>query len=142
MKKISALGLDIGTKRIGVAACDGLGLFASGLTTIERKSFTQDVEKFKQIVTEREVQILIVGLPYSLDRSIGKQAQQVQEYALKLASALNLPVSFMDESFTSYAAEELIKAQGRSPSRHKGMIDQKAAALILQDWLDQKRINN
>ena len=142
MKKISALGLDIGTKRIGVAACDGLGLFASGLTTIERKSFTQDVEKFKQIVTEREVQILIVGMPYSLDKTIGKQAQQVQEYALKLAEALNLPVKFMDESFTSYAAEELIKAQGRSPSRNKGMIDQKAAALILQDWLDQLIINN
>lgn len=75
---ISALGLDFGRKRIGVAGCDRTGLIATGITTIERTSFEQDVEQIRQIVNEREVQILVMGLPYSMDGSIGFQARQVQ----------------------------------------------------------------
>ena len=64
--RISALGLDIGKKRIGVAGCDGTGLIATGLTTIERQSFALDVAKLQQLVQERTAQILIVGLPYTM----------------------------------------------------------------------------
>lgn len=137
--KISALGLDVGSKRIGVAGCDGTGLIATGLTTIERASFAQDVERFRQIVAERQVQVLVVGLPYSMNGTVGSQAKQVQKFAQKLAEALNLPLEFIDERLTSFQAEELLKAGGRSPSRHKSLIDRKAAALILQQWLDERR---
>ncbi|MFN6519609.1 MAG: Holliday junction resolvase RuvX [Nostoc sp. CreGUA01] len=139
---ISALGLDFGRKRIGVAGCDGTGLIATGITTIERTFFEQDVEQIRQIINQRQVQVLVIGLPYSMDGSIGFQARQVQKFAKRLAKALNLPVEYVDERLTSFQAEQLLIAENRSPSRHKGLIDRKAASLILQQWLDTKRANS
>ncbi|HBB35745.1 MAG TPA: Holliday junction resolvase RuvX [Cyanobacteria bacterium UBA8803] len=139
MGKISALGLDLGSKRIGVAGCDGTGLIATGLTTIERTSFNRDVAQLRELVQEREVQLLVVGLPYSMDGTLGTQARKVQKLAVRFATALELPVEYVDERLTSFEAEELIKAEKRSPSRHKALIDRKAAAIILQQWLDLRR---
>lgn len=139
---ISALGLDVGSKRIGVAGCDGTGLIATGITTIERRSFNQDVEQFQQIVRDRQVQVLVVGLPYSMDGSLGFQARYVQKFATRLAQALKLPVEYVDERLTSFQAEQLLIAENRSPSRNKGLIDRKAAALILQQWLDTRRASS
>lgn len=136
---ISALGLDFGRKRIGVAGCDGTGLIATGITTIERTSFEQDVEQLRQLVNQRQVQVLVIGLPYSMDGSLGFQARQVQKFAKRLTKALQLPVEYVDERLTSFQAEQLLKAENRSPSRHKALIDRKAAALILQQWLDARR---
>jgi putative Holliday junction resolvase len=136
---ISALSLDVGKKRIGVAGCDGTGLIATGITTIERRSFMQDVALLQQIVTERQVNVLVVGLPYSMDGSLGFQARYVQKYAQKLAQALQLPLEYVDERLTSFQAEQLLIAENVSPSRNKGLIDRKAAALILQQWLDTRR---
>lgn len=138
---ISALGLDFGSKRIGVAGCDGTGLIATGITTIERTSFDRDVEQIRNIVKERQVQILVIGLPYSMDGSLGFQARQVQKFAKRLAKALQLPVEYVDERLTSFQAEQMLIAENRSPSRHKSLIDRKAASLILQQWLDTKRSN-
>lgn len=136
---VSALGLDVGRKRIGIAGCDGTGLIATGLTTLERRSFQQDVEAIRQIVTERQVQILIVGLPYNMDGSIGFQAKQVQKFANRLSQALGLPLEYVDERLTSFQAEQLMQAANQSPSRNKALIDRKAAAIILQQWLDEQR---
>jgi len=137
--QVSALGLDIGKKRIGVAGCDGTGLIATGLMTIERTSFPQLIDQLQQIVKQRQVQILVVGLPYTMAGEIGFQARQVQKLASRLAKTLSLPLEYVDERLTSYQAEELIRAEYLVPSRHKGLIDRKAAALILQQWLDQRR---
>lgn len=139
MKKISALGLDIGNKRIGVAGCDGLGLIATGLTTVVRTSFVSDVEQFKKLVAQREAEILVVGLPYSMNGLIGTQAKQVQKYAQRLAKALELPLEYVDERLTSVEAEEQLKSQKRFSTRDKGAIDRQAATIILQQWLDQRR---
>ena len=139
MEKISALGLDVGSKRIGVAGCDGLGLMATGLTTIERTSFDRDVQQLRESVEQREVQLLVVGLPYASDGTLGLQARQIQKFAKRLAKALQLPVEYIDERLTSVEAEELIKAENRLLSRNKGLIDRKAAAIILQQWLDNRR---
>ncbi|MDH6062107.1 Holliday junction resolvase RuvX [Chrysosporum bergii ANA360D] len=136
---ISALGLDFGRKRIGVAGCDGTGLIATGITTIERTSFERDIQHIRNIINERQVQVLVVGLPYSMDGTLGFQARQVQKFAKKLGKALELPVEFVDERLTSFQAEQLLIAENRSPSRHKGLIDRKAASLILQQWLDTRR---
>lgn len=136
---ISALGIDVGSKRIGLAGCDGTGLIATGITTIERKSFVEDVEKIQQIVNDRQVQILVVGLPYNMDGSLGFQARHVQKFANRLAKSLQLPLEYMDERLTSFQAEQLLISENRSPSRNKGLIDRKAAALILQQWLDVRR---
>ncbi|MBE9180718.1 Holliday junction resolvase RuvX [Oculatella sp. LEGE 06141] len=136
---ISALGLDVGSKRIGVAGCDGTGLIATGLTTVERRSFQEDVAQLRALVEQRQVQILVVGLPYSMNGTIGTQAKQVQRFATRLATALQLPVDYVDERLTSYQAEQFLLAENRSPSRHRGLIDRKAAAIILQQWLDDRR---
>ncbi|MBD1827347.1 Holliday junction resolvase RuvX [Microcoleus vaginatus GB1-A2] len=138
---ISALGLDIGLKRVGIAGCDGTGLIATGITTLVRSSFDRDVAYLKKIVSERRVQILVAGLPYSLSGELGAQARQVQKYATRIATALELPVEYVDERLTSVEAEELMKAEGISLSQNKGSIDRKAAALILQQWLDERRQN-
>ncbi|MBW4466725.1 MAG: Holliday junction resolvase RuvX [Pegethrix bostrychoides GSE-TBD4-15B] len=137
-QRISALGLDLGRKRIGIAGCDGTGIIATGLTTLTRGSFEQDVTAFRQIVAERQVQVLVVGLPYTMAGEIGAQAKQVQKYARRLAEALSLPVEYVDERLTSVAAEELIQGENRVPSHNKALIDRKAAAIILQQWLDER----
>lgn len=139
VSRVSALGLDIGSKRIGVAGCDGLGLIATGLTTIKHKSFPQTLEQLQRLIQEREVQLLVVGLPYSMNGELGTQAQRVQKFARRLATALGLPIEFVDERLTSYEAEEQLKARKLSPSRNKGLIDRQAATIILQQWLDQRR---
>lgn len=136
---IAALGLDVGRKRIGVAGCDGTGLIAFGITTIHRKSFPDDVAQLRHLVQERQIDTLIVGLPYSMDGSIGTQAKHIQKFARAIAAELQLPVIYVDERLTSFQAEQMLQAEGISPSRHKALIDRKAAAIILQQWLDEQR---
>ncbi len=139
MERISALGLDVGKRRIGVAGCDGTGLIATGLTTIERQSFLQDVQQLQALVTEREAQLLVVGLPYCMDGSIGFQAKQVQKFARRISKALELPVEYIDERLTSVEAEGKLKAQKKYSRHNKGLVDRLAATIILQQWLDQRR---
>jgi putative Holliday junction resolvase len=139
MKYVSALGLDVGRKRIGVAGCDRSGLIATGLTTLERRSFQHVVEALQTLVEERHVETLVVGLPYTMAGQEGYQARQVKKFAQRLSRALNLELVYMDERLTSVEAEQLIQAEHRSPSRNRALIDRKAAAIILQQWLDQQR---
>ncbi|HEY9734883.1 MAG TPA: Holliday junction resolvase RuvX [Trichocoleus sp.] len=139
MNYISALGLDVGRKRIGVAGCDRTGLIASGITTLEGKTFDQVLIELQRLVTERQVQVLVVGLPYTMNGELGSQARQVKKFAQRLSKSLDLPVEYMDERLTSFEAEQLLLTENRSPSRNKGMIDRKAAAIILQQWLDRRR---
>lgn len=133
---ISALGLDVGKKRVGVAGCDGTGLIATGLTTIMRKSWQQDIEQLQAIIAERQVQVLVVGMPYNLEGELGFQAKYVEKYAEKLGRALGLPIEYVDERLTSYEAEEMLRSGRIALSRNKDLIDRKAASIILQKWLD------
>lgn len=139
MKRVAALGLDVGKKRLGVAGCDGLGLLATGLTTINRTSWKEDLRQLSLIIKERQVEILVVGLPYHLDGRLGFQAQQVQKFAAKVSRSLQLPIEYVDERLTSVEAESQLKAQKKFSSRNKGAIDRRAAAIILQQWLDMRR---
>jgi putative holliday junction resolvase len=140
--RVAALGLDVGSKRIGVAGCDGLGLLATGITTIWRSSFQEDVAQLAQIVTERDVELLVIGLPYTMDGKIGAQAKQVQKFARRVAVALELPIEYVDERLTSYAAEQMMIAANISVSQNKATIDRIAAAVILQQWLDSRDGSN
>jgi putative holliday junction resolvase len=136
--RVAALGLDVGGKRIGVAGCDGLGLIATGLTTIWRSSFQDDIAQLTQIITDRQVEILVLGLPYKMDGSIGSQAKQVQKFARRVAAVIDLPIEYVDERLTSYAAEQMMIASNISVSQNKGTVDRIAAAVILQQWLDAR----
>ena len=135
---ISALGLDIGRRRIGVAGCDRLGMLVTELPTLKNRSFQAVVAELRSLVEQRQVNVLVVGLPYTMGGDIGTQAKWVQSFAEKLSSVLQLPVEYVDERLTSFQAEQMLMAEGVSPTHHKGLIDQKAAAIILQQWLDQR----
>jgi len=136
---VSALGLDLGARRIGVAGCDGTGLIATGLTTIHKTDFDSVLAPLTQLIEERSVEVLVVGLPYTMDGQIGFQAKKIQKFAHRLSKALALPVEFVDERLTSYEAEQMLIAQRRSLRDNKELIDRKAAAIILQQWLDARR---
>jgi putative Holliday junction resolvase len=139
MERVAALGLDIGEKRIGIAGCDGTGLIATGLTTIERNSFQQTIDNLQELIREREATILVIGLPYSLDGTLGKQAEKVQKFAGKISKILDLPIEYVDERLTSVEAAEQLRSSKKFNTRNKGLIDQQAAKIILQQWLDQRR---
>lgn len=138
-QRVCALGLDVGTKRVGVAGCDGTGLIATGLTTIKRRSWLEDIKQLQEIVEQREVKVLVVGLPYTMEGKIGFQAKQVQKYAKKVSEALQLPIEYVDERLTSHEAKTQLKARKGFSSYDKGLIDCQAAAIILQQWLDMRR---
>lgn len=139
MAIVSALGLDIGRKRIGVAGCDGTGLIATGLETLHRRSFGQLVDDLKHIAQARQAQVLVVGLPLTMDGEEGFQARQVRKVAEGLRRALGLPIVYVDERLSSVEAEQLMRAAGHSVAEEKALIDRKAAAIILQRWLDERR---
>ena len=130
MKRVAALGLDVGKKRMGVA---------TGLTTIYRTTFREDIKQLQDIIREREVEILVIGMPYTLDGSVGFQAKQVVKFSDKIAKILGLPIEYVDERLTSVEAEARLKASKKFSTRDKGAIDCQAAAIILQQWLDNRR---
>ena len=138
MKKVAVLGLDVGLRRVGVAGCDGLGIVATELTTVTRASFKEDVEVFRQLINDREANLLVVGLPYNKEGEIGFQAKQVMKYARRLSKALEIDIEFVDERFTSVEAEEQLKSSKKYSRRDKGSIDKRAAAIILQQWLENR----
>jgi putative Holliday junction resolvase len=135
----AALGLDVGRRRIGVAGCDRLGITVHGITTIIRKTWDEDMAELRLLIIERNIDTLVIGLPYNMDGSLGHQAKQVQKFAHSATKALSMNLEFVDERLTSYEAEEMMRSQGISLRHNKEMIDRKAAALILQQWLALKR---
>lgn len=136
---VSALGLDLGAKRIGVAGCDRTGLIATGLTTLHRTDFESVVTPLRKLIAERDVEVLVIGLPYTLEGDIGRQAKKIQKQARQLSKALALPIEFVDERLTSFAAEQIMIENRQSLLQNKAVIDRKAAAIILQQWLDERR---
>ncbi|MFZ4556839.1 MAG: Holliday junction resolvase RuvX, partial [Pseudanabaena sp.] len=124
----AALGLDVGRKRIGVAGCDRLGISVHGIITIIRKTWQEDMAELRSLVIERNIETLVVGLPYNMDGTLGYQAKHVQKFAHGASKHLGLNVEFVDERLTSYEAEEMMRSQGISTRDNKAMIDRKAAA--------------
>ncbi len=129
------LALDVGDKRVGVALCDETYTLARPLLTLTRASKQEDFARLDLICREQQIEKIIVGLPKTLRNEEGPQAQRVRRYAAELQAALNLPIDFWDERFSSVEAEERLAAASRKV-RAKGDIDSAAAAIILQDYLD------
>lgn len=137
---LRALGLDIGTKTIGIALSDALGWTARPLMTIKRASWAADLATLRTLVETHEVGLLVVGLPLGGDGQMTEQARYSQRGAEKIQQELGLPVAFVDESMSSAEAEATLLEMGISRKKRKGIsIDQQAAALILQDYLNQQQ---
>jgi len=133
------LGLDIGDKRIGVAMSDPVGILASPLTQINRTGTEVAIEAILGIVRQYEVERILAGLPYSIDGSMGPQAQKVGSFLKKLSERLDIPIETWDESYTTVAAESKMVEAGIRKDRRKKQIDAAAAAIILQEYLDTIR---
>lgn len=132
-----SLGLDIGDKRIGVALSDPEGILATPFTIINRGDDTADVAAILDIVNQQQVRQIIVGLPRSMDGSIGRQAEKVKSFAQKLCTCTEIPVGFRDERLTTVSAKRLMQSVGKKKSRKRAGDDAMAAALILQGYLDE-----
>jgi putative Holliday junction resolvase len=136
-----ALGLDVGERRIGVALSDPEGILAIALTVIEAKSDDDALRRVIALAGEHEVERIVIGLPLSLDGSLGPQAQKVQSFAESLREYTELPVVTWDERYSTVDAERvLVEARVRRDKRKKH-IDSVAAAVILQGYLDRQRNN-
>jgi putative Holliday junction resolvase len=135
------LGLDIGDKRTGVALSDPLGMLASPLLVFERKNDAADVDYILQLVQKHGVKYIIVGLPQSMDGTIGTQAEKVKTLAEKLRLQSSVPIEFRDERLTTVNAKQLLQETQRKKSRRhqKGEFDAAAAAIILQSYLNESR---
>ena len=131
------LGLDIGDRRIGVALSDSEGILASPFTIIERTDDIQALEAVTDIITREQAGRVIVGLPRSLDGSLGGQAEKVKEFAEKLSRQLEIPLEYRDERLTTVMAQRLKRASGGKKGRGKTRYDAQAAAIILQGYLDE-----
>jgi len=127
------LGLDIGDKRVGVALSDPEGILASPFTIIHRTDDRADVEAIINIVNQQRVERIIVGLPRSMDGSIGRQAEKVKTFTQKLSSHTEVPVEFRDERLTTVSAKRLMQEIGKKKARDDAI----AAAIILQGYLDE-----
>jgi putative Holliday junction resolvase len=137
---LRALGVDLGSRRIGVAISDGGGVLATPLTTVERTRDTAAVHRrLHQLVTEEEVEIVVVGLPLRLDGSTGPAAEAVVEEVAALADVLRVPVVTHDERLTTVTAHQQLQAAGVGGRRRRQIVDQQAAVVILQSWLDAHR---
>lgn len=135
-KKGRSMGLDVGTKTIGVALSDPLGLFAQPERTLSRKGVKADVAVLAALVVERNVGAIVVGLPFELDGSEARSARLARQIGEALRACTSAPVVYVDERFTSVQAERSLIAQGVRRERRKRVIDQAAAGIILQSWLD------
>ena len=136
-KKSRLLGLDVGRKTIGLAVSDSDMKIATTVGTILRSKFTKDVKNLDAIITERQVNGLVLGLPISMDGNEGPACQSVHQFAVNLDNILEIGITFWDERLSTSAVERLlIKEADLSRNRRSEIIDKMAAAYILQGALD------
>lgn len=128
------LGLDLGERRIGVALSDRLGFLATPLMVLKHRSKEADLAAIAELVSDRGVEVVVVGHPLSLDGSVGPQARRVEAQASRLREHLDVPVVLWDERLSTVEAERLIHETGKRVRRDR--IDAAAAAVILQSYLD------
>ena len=130
------LALDHGTKRIGVAVSDELKMIATPLEFIPAEPFSGFLDRLKQLIREKEVESLLVGMPRNMDGSYGPAALKVRDFVAALSQAVALPIKTWDERLTSTQANRLLIAAEVRRSKRREKVDQTAAAILLQSYLD------
>ncbi len=134
------LGLDVGDKRIGVAVSDETATLASGLSTLERVGPRKDLQAIARLVKTHGAEQVVVGLPRRMDGTLGPQAEKVLAFIEELKNHVRLPVIPWDERLTSVVAEEALIEGGVSRKDRRGRVDKVAAILILQNYLDYRKL--
>ena len=133
------LGIDLGSKRLGIAASDRSGTIASPLTVLQRcGSQGGDHRNIAKIVVEEEAVAIVVGLPLNMDGSEGKAAQSARAEVERMATVVGVPVYVHDERLTTVAADRVMMEQNMNAQARRKVVDKWAAAVILQAWLDSR----
>jgi putative Holliday junction resolvase len=135
------LALDLGERRIGVAMSDADGTLAMPLTTLKATPRQRALEQIVALVQEHTVDEVVVGLPLTMSGEEGAQAQIVRAFAVELEQMLEQPVHLFDERLTTVVADQMMRDLGIKPEKRKARVDELAASIILQDYLDHRRSN-
>jgi putative Holliday junction resolvase len=137
---VRALGIDPGSKRIGIAVSDRSGTIASPLTVLQRsRSRQHDLQQIVDLVRDEEVEVVVVGLPLNMDGSQGRAAQLAIDEARRLATVVGVPVEMHDERRTTVSADRSMLEAGLDAPARRQRVDKVAAAIMLQSWLDGRR---
>jgi putative pre-16S rRNA nuclease len=134
------LGLDVGSKTIGLAVSDPLGITAQGLPTLRRHNRRHDFEQLDRLIRDYHVGEIVVGLPLRMSGQQGAQAEKMQLFAEQLRQRYRLPVHLWDERLTSAQANRLLRSTDLSIKRRGEVVDRLAAILILQSWMDSRTL--
>jgi len=138
---LKILGIDMGERRIGLALSDPLGYTAQGINTIQIKNPEEICNKLMNVIKEKNVELIVFGLPKNMNGTLGPQAKKVQEYADKIKQKSGLPVDFEDERLSTVSAEHVLLMADQSRAKRKKAIDKMSAVIILQSYLDRNRNN-
>jgi putative Holliday junction resolvase len=131
------LGLDLGTKRIGLAISDHGRRIAFPAGMLERRGTKQDLAALARLITEREVGRVVVGLPVHMSGRRGPEAEAALRFARRLAEATGVPVDTLDERWTTVEAERALREMGRPKAKQKGLVDSVAASILLRAYLER-----
>jgi len=132
------MGLDVGSRRIGIAVSDLLGITAQGLETLQRRNKKYDFQQLRRVIRDYHVSEIVVGLPLRLSGSDSAQTVKVQEFAEELRQRFELPVHMWDERLTSVQANRLLKEAELSIEKRAAAVDRMAAVLILQSFMEAR----
>lgn len=136
------LGIDYGERRIGLAISDPLGIIAQTLTTLDTKKIKDPFFEIKNIVKEKKVKKIVVGLPKNMDGTIGEQGKKVLEFAKNLSKEVNIKIDFWDERLSSVESQKILKETKRKIKQDKKIVDRISASLILQGYLESLKSNS
>jgi putative Holliday junction resolvase len=134
------LGLDHGTKRVGVAVSDEMHMIALPLEYIAPEPFADFLARLKEILREKEIELILIGMPRNMDGSYGPAALKVQEFAAALKDAVTVPLKLWDERLTTTQAQKFLIQGGMRRDKRKEKVDQTAAAILLQSYLDSRTL--
>ena len=135
------MGLDVGTKTIGVAVSDPFGWTVQGITTVMRKSMSDDLAALRKLISENEVEQILLGLPLNMNGTKGPSAENAERLGSELEEAFGLPVLYQDERLSTAAMQKVLISGDVSRGKRKQVIDKLAAVYILQGYLDRQRLN-
>lgn len=140
---VRALGIDPGTKRIGLAVSDLSGTLASPLRVVRcSRSRDHDLREIARIARDEEAEVIVVGLPLNMDGSVGPAARAATVTARRLATLVDVPVELHDERRTTVSADRAMIEAGVGAAQRRQRVDQAAAAVMLQSWLDARRLRS
>lgn len=133
---MKTLALDIGTKTIGVAVSDELGITANGLGVIKRAGERRDLNSLAVFINEHKPECVVVGIPFNSDGSLGERAEAIKSFSGRISELFSIKTVLWDESFSTSRAEDVLIGGGMGRKKRKKVVDKVAAVVILREYLD------